>query len=167
MYSTECPAIFKKIVHLVTCTPDSIQHHDKHKIRSHTIYKSNNSPVELPEIKPISFRYATGPVIIIPEPLCREQDPPRPVPSGIFPMQQREPWDLSGLETFFQNTTLPAGPIQLNPWTKINNPALFVSSNFEFIRYNNGNPTFRPYLDSLIEFKDFLLLRMNAPPEKK
>jgi hypothetical protein len=92
----------------------------------------------------------TPPTITLPN---KKHETPLSEFHNVFPSQKFEPWDISELETFFRNTTLPTGPIQLNPWTRITDPAKFVASELEFVKHNNGNPTFKPYLDRLIEFK--------------
>ena len=110
--------------------------------------------MELPPINPIDFKrsFADQP----PVPVDHEPDPQVKITPSIFPERKYEPWDLSEIETFFQNTVLPDRPIRLNPWSLITNPALFVSSHFEFVRQNNGNPSFRPYFYRILDFRKSL-----------
>jgi len=63
-------------------------------------------------------------------------------------------WDIDNLENFYNNTILPRSPVQLNPWTKIINPSLFIHSHLEIVRHNNGIIGFKPYYDRLLEFKN-------------
>ncbi len=53
-------------------------------------------------------------------------------------------WNLD-----FNFLKLPDGPIKLNPWESISDPAAFVNSHLEICRRNNGNRTFLPYYKRL------------------
>lgn len=78
----------------------------------------------------------------------------------VFIAPKNEFWNISELESFFENVTFPPHPFHLNPWTRIINPEQFVSTHLEIIRYNNGNQSFRPYFDRLIELKSVLISKL-------
>ncbi|MBP7679057.1 MAG: hypothetical protein KA096_01375 [Bacteroidales bacterium] len=77
--------------------------------------------------------------------------------------QHPEPWDrdLKQLEQFFEARTMPAGPVQLNPWKTITDLSMFLESHFETVRANNGKPTYLPYLKRLQQLKEYLTLNCN------
>lgn len=57
--------------------------------------------------------------------------------------------DIKELETFFNENDLPSGPVQLYPWLTINNVQSFVDNNLIRIKAQNGNPTFKHYLERM------------------
>ena len=70
-------------------------------------------------------------------------------------------WQVEELESFFKDIKLPDVPIKLNIFTTILNPALFVDSHLDIVRAQNGKPTYKPYLDRLIKFKDLINNNLN------
>jgi hypothetical protein len=73
-----------------------------------------------------------------------------------------ENWEpaISDLETFFTSIILPIHPVKLNPYTTITNVSIFIQSHLEIVKFNNGKPTFLPYLNRLQQFKQ-ILIEMN------
>lgn len=69
--------------------------------------------------------------------------------------------EISELETFFSGIDLPNKPLNLNPFSTINNCSLFIESHFETIKYNNGKRKFVPYLNRLQELKQVLTTNLN------
>ncbi len=71
---------------------------------------------------------------------------------------KRPVWDdeISGLETYFKNTKLPAGPVRLNNCTVIDDPQKFVNNHLEMVKQNNGKPWFKVYLERLSWLKNFM-----------
>jgi hypothetical protein len=71
---------------------------------------------------------------------------------------QHENWIplINELETFFSGITLPAHPVKLNHYTTIIDVSKFLQSHFELVKFNNGNPAFRPCLNRLQELKNIL-----------
>ncbi len=69
-----------------------------------------------------------------------------------------EDWsnELSKLEAYFTNTSLPVAPVKLNAWTTIIDAHQFVDSHLATLKLHNGNKHFRPHLDRLNEFMDHL-----------
>lgn len=65
--------------------------------------------------------------------------------------------EISELETFFSNVSLPETPFYLNEYTPIGNVKRFVEYNLEVAKAQNGNPTYRPYLNRVIELKRYLM----------
>ena len=65
----------------------------------------------------------------------------------------RDDWskEIEEVEEFFRTRLLPAPPIQLNPYTRITNIQGFLSANIEVAKAQNGIPTYRPYLNRVIE----------------
>ncbi|MDR0618811.1 MAG: DUF6371 domain-containing protein [Bacteroidales bacterium] len=68
-----------------------------------------------------------------------------------------EDWstEISELETFFKNTTLPQ-TLRLNDCTFIIDVLLFIDNHFQTVKANNGNITFIPYLERLQVARDYI-----------
>jgi hypothetical protein len=60
------------------------------------------------------------------------------------------------LENYFEALELPKEPIQINKFSRINSVKNFIDSHLEIITHNNGNRTFTPYYDRLIDLISFL-----------
>jgi len=71
--------------------------------------------------------------------------------------------DINELEKYFNGIALPTHPVKLNTWTTITNIPLFIQSNLDIIKANNGKETFLPYLNSLNELKDYWINQSNCP----
>ena len=67
------------------------------------------------------------------------------------PTTQLQNWnrELEELETYFNSSDFENKPIQLNPFTKISNVSIFIESHLAIVRANNGNKTYKPYLERL------------------
>ncbi|MBK9984490.1 MAG: hypothetical protein IPP15_19335 [Saprospiraceae bacterium] len=65
--------------------------------------------------------------------------------------------EISELETFFSNAGLPDTPFYLNEYTPIGNVNRFIEYNLAVAKAQNGNPTYRPYLNRLIALMRFLI----------
>lgn len=87
---------------------------------------------------------ATGLPIVEPEATC----PPEIIEPQIRRVNAENAaatvWNLD-----FNFSKLPDGPIKLNPWESISDPATFANSHLEICRRNNGNKTFLPYYNRL------------------
>ena len=70
-------------------------------------------------------------------------------------------WNITELENFFKNTTLPSPPVKLNPWTTIIDIPLFITSHLEVIKENNGVKNYEPYYNRLTELINYLLSQLN------
>jgi hypothetical protein len=66
---------------------------------------------------------------------------------------------ILALETFFANKTLPSEPVNLNNATTIQNGQLFVKTHLATVKANNGNKTFLPYLERLINYKKMIEMK--------
>ena len=64
--------------------------------------------------------------------------------------------DIAELKTFFKTALLPTYPIMLNPYYTLTNASIFVEGHFSFIESNNGNRTYKLYLNRLQQLKDYL-----------
>jgi len=64
--------------------------------------------------------------------------------------------DISELESYFENTTLPNTAIKLNECTKIIDCSLFVKSHLNTVKAYIGKEIALPYLNRLKEFKQLL-----------
>lgn len=67
-----------------------------------------------------------------------------------------EPWDIEAMETFFSFVILPGEPVRLNGCAIIEDVNKFINTHLATIKANNGNPTFAPYYDRLVELKNIL-----------
>lgn len=69
-----------------------------------------------------------------------------------------EPWshEIRELESFFKNTKLPEKTFYLNAYTPIGNAEKFIEYNLEVAKAQNGNPTYRPYLNRVLELMKYL-----------
>ncbi len=72
--------------------------------------------------------------------------------------EQPEDWsnEISELEKYFAGTKLSTEPIKLNCWTMITDVSKFIDDNLSTVSANNGNKTFLPYLNQLIELRKIL-----------
>ena len=71
----------------------------------------------------------------------------------VIPKQNQ--WkEVEELEKYFHKKKLPE-KIKLNNWTTIK-CSQFVDSHLKTIKVNNGNKTFLPFLNRLMEFKNIL-----------
>lgn len=66
-------------------------------------------------------------------------------------------WAIEELEKFLAGKTLPAGPVQLSQATTIIDVPLFVSSHLSAIKAHNGNKTYYPYFERLLNFSLLLI----------
>lgn len=92
-----------------------------------------------------------------------------PRPSEIFRPKQRKNYsswdhDITELESFFKNSTLPEHELRLNSYSTITNVPNFIKSHLSIVKAQSGNPGYKPYFDSLIELKEKLTGR--ATPQK-
>lgn len=71
---------------------------------------------------------------------------------------KKEDWskEIEEIDDFFSNTILPTYPIQLNSYSRITNIPGFLAANLESARAQNGNPTYRPYLNRVLELMKYL-----------
>ncbi|MBK9104074.1 MAG: hypothetical protein IPL92_05780 [Saprospiraceae bacterium] len=71
---------------------------------------------------------------------------------------KREDWtkEIEKLDEFYSSIALPSHPIQLTSYTRITNIKGFITANLEVARAQNGNPTYRPYLNRVIELMKYL-----------
>ena len=70
---------------------------------------------------------------------------------------QKEDWseEIKELEIFFSDIILP-GEFILGNCMKLKNVKSFVKPHLEFVKRNNGNKTYLPYLERLRELKTSL-----------
>lgn len=64
--------------------------------------------------------------------------------------------DITELENYFSGVNLPPSTFELNQFSTINDCPLFLKVHFDTVKANNGNPTYRPYLNRLHELKAVL-----------
>lgn len=94
------------------------------------------------------------------EPIVRmNSETSEPIPDRKPPTEKPNNWDneIAELENYFQTFELPNHPIQLNEATTIQNSYLFIESHLATIKKNNGNRTFKPYLERLQAFKNLTI----------
>jgi len=112
---------------------------------------------------------------------CKEFSIPEPVPNIIkppivikqqieineddyYPKEPKTPktenWDniITDLEKYFATANIPTQPIKLNPYTTILSVPFFIESHLSYVKANNGKRAFLPYLDRLMELKNYLFL---------
>lgn len=65
-------------------------------------------------------------------------------------------WDtyIKELEDFFKDFDIPTTPIAVNRFATIINPVIFVETNMNIIKHQNGKPKYLPYLQRLLWLKD-------------
>jgi len=74
-----------------------------------------------------------------------------------YPEKKLTPlWDITELETFLNNLSAPESPFKINQFGTINDPKQFIESHLEIVKSNNGNKTFAPYYNRLIELREAL-----------
>jgi hypothetical protein len=62
-------------------------------------------------------------------------------------------WDIEDLELFFREAELPSEPIRMDECTVITDVSLFINSHLSYVRAQNGNDRYLPYLERLQELK--------------
>jgi hypothetical protein len=65
-------------------------------------------------------------------------------------------WPVEELQYFFDNTITEMFPLRLDQCTMITDLSLFIQSNMDIIRTNNGIQTFEPYYFRLLRLKEIL-----------
>lgn len=122
----------------------------------------------------IKFNYKA---FAVPEPEATEPTPAVQPLVEVKPFEQPEPvyyfsnplqpkpenceQDITKLENYFTNITLPTQPVKLNQCSTITNCSLFIESHFATLKANNGKRTFLPYLNRLQELKKVLTTNIN------
>lgn len=59
--------------------------------------------------------------------------------------------EIREIDEFLANNELPDN-VRLNAWTMIGSGKKYMAANLDPARAENGNPTYRPYLDRAMEF---------------
>ena len=79
-------------------------------------------------------------------------------PPPIIKLTPKTDWinEITELEAYFKNTTLPTGPIKLNQCATITNLNNFINTHLKALKTNNGKPTFEPYLNRLQQLKQLI-----------
>lgn len=73
------------------------------------------------------------------------------------PKDKQEPWpELPGLKEFFRTCTLPKEKTRLSKCEIVVDSEKFVKAHLETCEANDGNPTYHPYLDRLIRFREMI-----------
>ena len=70
--------------------------------------------------------------------------------------------DIAELESYFCDIVLPTHSIEIAPYSKIKDIALFIDSHLSTIKANNGKRTFLPYLNRLQELKQAIITNSYA-----
>ena len=79
-------------------------------------------------------------------------------PTNIFNKKDKiNKWNIEEIELFFQKAKLPPNPIKLNDFEIIVDVKKFIESSLVMCKVNNGNETFLPYWESLLEFQKYLI----------
>ena len=73
-----------------------------------------------------------------------------------IPKDPSNQWNIAEIETFYANAILPTTPIKLDNCTQIIDVKLFVESQLEYVRANNGKRIFLPHLERLQKLKELL-----------
>jgi len=114
----------------------------------------------LPEPEPIEPTPAVQPLVEV-KPL--EQ------PEPVFHLTKSEPpepenWqqEITDLEAYFAGTQLLSHTARLSLHETITNLPEFIKSHLATVKANNGNQTFLPYLNRLIQLKDILSSNQNS-----
>jgi len=69
-------------------------------------------------------------------------------PKRIF----RPTWDLDAIRRDLAAVAIPDQPVRLSNCATVTNPQLFIDVSLQRIEANNGNPTFAPEYDRLMQF---------------
>jgi hypothetical protein len=82
----------------------------------------------------------------------------------LFPPEAKEFWELTEIETYFNNLkSYPTEPIHLSQAEIINDPAKFVKAHLATAKANNGNHRFKPYFGRLQQLKNILESQQKPP----
>ena len=75
-------------------------------------------------------------------------------------LHKKEPenWNtkIEELENYFKTVTIPDYPVKLNPCGTIINISSFIESHIRTLKFYNGNKTFLPYLNRLLQLKQLI-----------
>jgi hypothetical protein len=72
-------------------------------------------------------------------------------------------WDqvIAELEIYFASIVLPTEPIKLNQCSIIFDCSKFIDSHLNTVKFNNGKPTFEPFLNRLEELQQWIVINLN------
>lgn len=69
--------------------------------------------------------------------------------------------EIREIDTFLADHRLPDN-VRLNLWTMVGDGQTYMAANLETARAQNGNPTYRPYLDRAKAFMEFVKNQENG-----
>jgi hypothetical protein len=105
----------------------------------------------------------TPPLRVTPaiQPLVELKPVEQPEPVYYFSkseLPKPECWeqDITELENYYTGITLPTQPVKLNECCTITNCSLFIENHFAAVKANNGNRTYKTYLNRLQALKHIL-----------
>ncbi|TRZ52037.1 hypothetical protein D4S03_04090 [bacterium] len=75
--------------------------------------------------------------------------------SNDFNEWPKDEWHIKELEDFFASEELPEA-IKLNAWTDITDLHLFIQSHLSTVKAQNGNKTYLPYYQRLLQLRELL-----------
>ncbi|MGX1025268.1 DUF6965 family protein [Psychroflexus sp. MBR-150] len=76
---------------------------------------------------------------------------------------KKDDWSksITQLENYFDSVELPTNPIKFNQCSRIIDVSKFIESHLNTVKANNGNKTYKPYLNRLQELKEILTINSN------
>lgn len=84
-------------------------------------------------------------------------------PEPVYYFSKPENWeqDITELENYFAEITLPTQPVKFKQGETITNISSFIENHFATVKANNGKRTFLPYLNRLQKLKQVLATNFN------
>lgn len=68
--------------------------------------------------------------------------------------------EIAELEEFFSGRSVPLDPVRLYQWETVSNIPGYIQSHMEVVKAQNGNSTYLPYLNRLMDLKKMLTTKL-------
>jgi hypothetical protein len=65
-------------------------------------------------------------------------------------------WEIAELEEYFSKTVLPEGPLRLSECEMVPDVKAFIESHIRTVKKHNGNKTFYPYYERLLDLRKII-----------
>lgn len=153
LQSTEVELMSKVWIKLIECNIPFVSVHDE------VIVRKQNSIETLKLFNSVLEKHFSYFKINHDTELQKTIQPPPAKELIIKPQPKPIKWDVDELEEFFKD--VPDQQIRLSSFEVIQSTKTFVQSHIDIIKHNNGNKTFEPYYNRLLNLKQLLCRTKN------
>lgn len=153
LQTTEVNLMTKLWIKLIECNIPFVSVHDE------VIVRKQNSIETLKLFNSVLEKHFSYFKINHDAELQKTIQPPPAKELIIKPQPKPIKWDIDELEAFFKD--VPDQQIRLSSFEVIQSTKTFVQSHIDIIKHNNGNKTFEPYYNRLLNLKQLLCRTKN------